>query len=370
MTPSLPKQVALIGVGLIGGSLALRLKRIDPNINITGYARRREKLKTALERGAIDTAAASIAEAVKEADLIILCTPVTTILPLAEQVIPLMREGAILTDVGSTKETITRHIDERIPSDRFFVGAHPMAGSEKQGIEFADPALFEQAMVILTPTDRTNREALGVVKETWEAAGAFVSEIAPADHDRLAAAVSHLPHMVASALVNTVGRFNEADPRAASMAAGGFRDTTRIAGADPTIWRDICQQNSGAVIELIDRFIEDITAIRACIEQREFVQLEELLTRAKRFRDSFPVKGKGILPARYEISVQVGDQPGALAKITQVLGERKINIVDLCVTHVRMAQGEAPIRIGFLDELSREKALKALNEETFTAAAV
>lgn len=241
------KRVSILGVGLLGGSIGLAVKKLASGGEIVGYGHRASTLETATRLGAIDRSTTLAAEAVRGADLVILCTPVATFRAILQEIAASLKPGAILTDVGSTKRSVVRLAEELLPPTVHFVGSHPMAGSEKRGVEFAKADLFNGALCIVTPTARTNPGALAKVESFWAELGLRTKRLSPDDHDRLVCDVSHLPHAVAASLV---AMQSEA---ALELAGKGFQDTTRVAAGDAGLWRDILIDNADSVRSSIAR---------------------------------------------------------------------------------------------------------------------
>ena len=285
------KRVAIVGVGLIGGSIGLALKKRHLVKEVIGIGRRKESIDEALKLGAVDRATLDLEEGMKNADLCIVATPVDIIPEMVKRMLSHFPQGAIITDVGSTKEQIVKEVDKILhpkghkPKAVSFVGGHPMAGSEKRGAESAEADLFEKSVCILTPGEKSSSESLDVVRSLWESIGAEVLVMKPEEHDFLVAAVSHLPHLVASALVNLVGELKEKDERILSLAASGFKDTTRIAGSSPQLWQDICLTNKKNIAAMIDRLMTLIDGMKECILEEDKTALLGELERAKALRD-------------------------------------------------------------------------------------
>lgn len=242
-----PSRLSILGVGLLGGSIGLAVKSILKRCVVTGYGHRRETLDAATAVGAIDEVYESPEAAVRGADLVILCTPVSAFPSLLRQIASSLNEGAIVTDVGSTKATVAEAAETLLPSSARFVGSHPMAGSEKRGVEFARAGLFENALCIVTPTPRTDTRALEAVESFWRLLGMRTTRISPPEHDQRMADISHLPHAVAAALVRMQ------DAASYEMSGRGFADTTRIAAGDGGLWRDIFLDNRENLIASIER---------------------------------------------------------------------------------------------------------------------
>jgi prephenate dehydrogenase len=241
------QRLSILGVGLLGGSIGLALRAVGSSVHITGYGHRPATLEKALEVGAIDRSAITCKEAVRGADLVILCTPVGLFEPILTEAAGALADGVIVTDVGSTKRSVVDLARRILPKSARFVGSHPMAGSEKRGIEFARADLFQGAHCIITPTDETDPSATEQVEDFWKLLGMRTTRMPPDIHDRLVCDVSHLPHAIAAALVAMQSE------EALSLAGKGFLDATRIAGGDGALWRDILHDNRDNLVSSLDR---------------------------------------------------------------------------------------------------------------------
>jgi len=237
------RQVTVVGVGLLGGSLARLLLEQGMAGEIVGAGSRAATLSTAVELGVIHRGAASVEEGVEGSDIVILACPVGTFLAAAERMAGHLAPGAIVTDVGSVKGALVEQMERRLPEKVAFVGGHPIAGSHRAGVQHSRADLFRGRHCILTPTPRTPPEAVALVGRMWERSGARVTEMDPFQHDRLCAAISHLPHMVACALIRAVSRMDDDSQRLLWYAGSGLKDTTRVAAGHPVMWRDICLHN-------------------------------------------------------------------------------------------------------------------------------
>ena len=283
---SLPhfQRMVIIGVGLIGGSLALVCREKGIVSEVIGVGRSEENLKDAISLKVIDSYTFSIEDAVKGADIIILATPVRSLTRLAGEMSPYLSSGAIVTDVGSVKGPVVK-IEDIIPPDTHFVGAHPIAAKERSGVKEASTGLFEGARCILTPTSKTDYNAISAVQSIWEAAGAHVIHMTPDRHDLIFAAVSHLPHVVAYALVNTLLDLEATDEGVISYSAGGFRDFTRIAASHPEMWRDICLMNRENIISMLERYEDTIGRLKSLIQSEDADGLYREFDRARQVRE-------------------------------------------------------------------------------------
>ena len=280
------RRLAVIGVGLVGGSLALGLRRAGATTSIVGYDREGSALERALSLGVIDTAAESASEATAGADLVLVAVPVRGMGPVLHDVGLALGPHAVVTDVGSTKGDVVRtarhELRERFPR---FVPGHPIAGREVSGVEAASADLFRGARVVLTPESDTSPEACDVVRACWESVGGRVSTLEAAAHDRIFAAVSHLPHLLAFTLVSELASRPDA-VELLGFAAGGFRDFTRIAASSPEMWRDVALQNRAALLEEIDRYAARLAVFRDLVERGDGPALQRLMAEARASRQS------------------------------------------------------------------------------------
>jgi prephenate dehydrogenase len=231
------KRISILGVGLLGGSIGMAVKANASDVQIIGYGHRRESLDKAIEMGAIDGGETDLAAAVAAAELVVLCTPVGTFPMLMRELGQHLADGAIVTDVGSTKRSVVGLGETTLPPRVHFIGSHPMAGSEKRGVDFAKTDLFQHALCILTPTPRSDAAALSRVEQFWQSIGMTTTRLSPEEHDQRLADISHLPHALAAALIAMQ------DDSALALAGKGFLDTTRIASGDGALWRDILLDN-------------------------------------------------------------------------------------------------------------------------------
>lgn len=281
------EHVCIIGVGLIGGSLARAAREAQLIGEVVGCGRREANLKRAVELGVIDRYETDPAAAVAGADLVVLAVPLGAMQETMEKIRPQLRADAVLTDVGSAKAAVVdaaRSVFGEVPPG--FVPGHPIAGTERSGVEASFAELFRQRRVILTPTEQTDSAALGRVRSLWQGVGAEVMEMSVAHHDEVLAATSHLPHVLAFTLVDALSRLGERE-EIFQFAAGGFRDFTRIASSDPVMWRDICLANRTAILEMIERYQAELSGLQGAIQARDGDQLLEVFNRAKQARDRY-----------------------------------------------------------------------------------
>jgi cyclohexadieny/prephenate dehydrogenase len=287
MKKPLFERVTLVGIGLIGSSLARVLRRDSPGTAIVACARRAETLDAVRRLGIADEVTDAPAKAVAGADLVVLATPLSAYAEVAPLIVPALKPGAILTDVGSVKESVLRDIGPLVPQGVHFVPGHPVAGTEHSGPESGLAELFRDRWCILTPPPETAPEAIAAVTKLWEMAGMRVVTMAADHHDKVLAMTSHLPHLIAYTIVSTATDLEEdLKSEVIAFSAGGFRDFTRIAASDPVMWRDIFLRNREAVLEMLQRFNEDLTALQRAIRWGEADTLEERFTRTRAIRRS------------------------------------------------------------------------------------
>jgi prephenate dehydrogenase len=282
--PPVPSELLIIGVGLIGGSLALGLKAADPGLKIVGAGRRVETLKKALEMGAIDRYDTDIAAAAATADMVMLAVPMTAMRPLLETIYPVLKKAAVVTDAGSVKGSFIKETKQIFGDLHNVVPGHPIAGNENSGIDAAFSTLFENRRVILTPTAETSAAAVQQVERLWRLCNANVEVMDADEHDRVLAATSHLPHVLSYSLVDTLLSCPEREA-IFRYAAGGFRDFTRIASSDPVMWRDICLSNRESLLSMIDRLQINLQGLRKLISRADGEALQEIFSRTKKARD-------------------------------------------------------------------------------------
>jgi cyclohexadieny/prephenate dehydrogenase len=285
MSAPLFDTIALIGIGLIGSSISHAARRGGLARRIVGHARTEATRTTALRLGLIETAYATAAEAVREADLVILCVPVGACLRVAEEIRPHLKPGATLTDVGSVKGTIVRDVGPLVPDGVHFVPGHPIAGTEHSGPESGFAELFDNRWCILTPPEGTAPEATERLRDFWRGLGSNVEVMDADHHDMVLAITSHVPHLIAFNIVNTAAHLERVtDSEVIKFSAGGFRDFTRIAASDPTMWRDVFLNNREAVLEMLGRFTEDLIHLQRSIRYGDGETLFELFTEARQIR--------------------------------------------------------------------------------------
>jgi cyclohexadieny/prephenate dehydrogenase len=287
MTDVMFEKVAFIGIGLIGSSMARRMSADGLVREIVCCARSQDTRQKALDLGLVSQAVENPAAAVYGADLVVIATPIGSYSTVAEAIAPALKSGAIVTDVGSVKQSVVDTLAAHLPNMACFVPGHPIAGTEHSGPEAGFPELFEGRWTILTPTEDTDATALERVSALWRAMGAMVDHMAPAHHDMVLAITSHLPHLIAYTIVGTATDLeDDLRQEVIKYSASGFRDFTRIAASDPVMWRDIFLNNKDATLDILQRFTEDLTALQRAIRRGEGQALEDLFARTRKIRRS------------------------------------------------------------------------------------
>ncbi len=276
-------RITIIGVGLLGASFALALKKNSLCRSITGCGRNRENLLRAKERNIIDSFEQDPAAACREADLIMLSTPVGSFPGLTKTISPALKKGAVLTDVGSVKGALVREIEKIIPEDVHYIGGHPIAGSDRSGIDSANAELFNKAKCIITPTENSDLAALEKIQKLWKAFGSEIVTLSPEEHDRIYAAVSHLPHLIAYAMVNTVA---DMDRSYLAFSGKGFMDATRIASSSEELWKDICLLNRDNLVEVLAVFQKNLDKLDQYLKAGNSDALKAEFRKARALRET------------------------------------------------------------------------------------
>jgi prephenate dehydrogenase len=349
--------VVVAGVGLIGGSIALSARQRFVADRVIGLDPDGEALEVASFHGVIDAAYTAPGAWLQEADLVVLATPSRRIAGLLEEIEPFLREDALVTDVGSVKAQVAR-----ASTRPTFVPGHPMAGSDRAGVQHADAALLENAVWVLTPTEATREDAIARVEGFVETLGARPVRLEPEQHDRLVATVSHVPYVTAVALTRLATGGGEAD-WTSLLAAGGFRDLTRVASGSPVMSRDMVVANSRAVADALDGLIGELETLKGQLGDAEAFGAVALA--AKQARDAIPVVRRSVLSPRPEVVLAVPDTPGQLMRITAACGEANVNIKEIEVLSIREAGGA--VRLAFEDQATLERAVEALSQAGFEA---
>ncbi len=288
-------RIALIGIGLIGSSIAHDIKRLGLAKDVVISTRSAETLKRAEELKLGDRYTPSSAEAVKDADLVVVSVPVGASESVARDIAAHLKPGAIVTDVGSTKASVIAQMQPHMPSNVHFIPGHPLAGTEKSGPDAGFPGLFRGRWCIFTPVPGTDEAAIKTLRTFWEALGSRVDEMDPEHHDKVLAIVSHLPHLIAYNIVGTADDLETVtESEVIKYSASGFRDFTRLAASDPTMWRDVCLHNRDAILEMLSRFSEDLASLQRAIRWGDGDKIFELFTRTRAIRRSIVEAGQDV----------------------------------------------------------------------------
>ena len=324
-------QVLVIGLGLIGGSIAKALQR-HSGVHVAGYDADALTARKAFKMGIVHSSPPSLERAASEADFIIFATPVGATVKLMEQSkFWDLKENVILSDTGSTKQVIMEAADDL---QHIFIGGHPMAGSHKSGVEAAKDVLFENAFYILTPGKQASEASISALKGLLSVTKAKIEVLSAAEHDHMTAVVSHFPHLIAASLVHQLDQEKEY-PFVRQLAAGGFRDITRIASSNPVMWRDITTQNKDKVIHQMDKWMDEMSRLKTLLEENEPASIQEYFQQAKSVRDELPIAGHGALYSVFDLYIDIPDVPGIISELTGYLAEEQISIVNLRILETR-----------------------------------
>ncbi|WP_027408570.1 prephenate dehydrogenase [Anoxybacteroides tepidamans] len=356
--------VFVVGLGLIGGSMALAIKKEHPEAVIVGFDVNEDEAKLAKTLAVIDEIAPSLEAGMEQADLVILATPVMQTEKILEDILSFrLKPSAIVTDVGSTKQRIVKHAKQLVEKGIVFIGGHPMAGSHKSGVTAARAHLFENAFYILTPTEDVPLDAVERLKGWLKGTKANFVILSPKEHDRITGVISHFPHIIAASLVHQAQRHESEDELVSRLAAGGFRDITRIASSNPEMWRDIFIHNKDELLALFDRWLSEMNMLRSLVEEEKSEEIYRYFLEAKQFRDGLPVRTKGAIPSFYDLYVDVPDYPGVISEITGYLAKERISITNIRIIETR-EEIYGVLRLSFQSEEDRERAKQCISKYT------
>lgn len=351
-------KFGFLSLGLIGGSIALAIRQICPDAQIAAYARRQSTLDEALAAGAIDVGTTEINKLFSDCDMIFLCAPVAVNNKFLEQLKPVLSEKTIITDVGSVKGSIHKTASQ-LGLDSHFIGGHPMTGSEKTGFANANPILLENAYYLLTPTETVNQEAVTEYYSLVKKMGALPLILSPKEHDYVTAAISHVPHLIAAALANLVHDHDSANETMKMIAAGGFKDITRIASSSPEMWESICMSNTENIADLLDDYINSLQTISKAVRAGQAGFTFDLFTASKEYRDSFADLPKGPIKKIYACYVDIPDEAGSIATLATLLAKADISIKNIGIIHNREFE-EGVLHVEFYDQTALDEATALL----------
>jgi prephenate dehydrogenase len=355
--------LGFVGLGLIGGSIAKAMRRVYPDFKIIGFNRSEAPRLAAVADGTCNITTDVVDQTFGECDYIFLCTPVEHNLAYLKTIQEIMKPDCIITDVGSVKENIYNEIIH-LGLESNFIGGHPMAGSEKTGYENTNDRLCENAYYALTPTPQVAQERVDELIELANGIGAIPVVLTPDEHDRVVAGISHLPHLIAASLVNLV---RDSDSSAGTMkliAAGGFKDITRIASSSPDMWEQICMTNQQNISGFLQDYVNSLLSVKKDIDAGNGAAIHQLFEESRAYRDSFSDKPLGPLKKSYQLFCDIIDESGAIATIATILAVHGINLKNIGIVHNREFE-EGVLRIEFPDDVALENAYALLTRYNY-----
>lgn len=328
-------KIVVAGLGLIGGSLAMAIRQNEQHYLI-GYDTNEEVLDYAKKEGIVHEAYTDLDEAAKEADYVFLAAPISASIQMLRQLNEMIFDHeVIVSDVSSVKGTIFEEANALTNEQLCFIGGHPMAGSHKAGIRAAKAHLFENAIYVLTPTNQCNNGQVEKVQEVLQGARSHFLILNPEEHDEMTSVISHFPHLIASSLVHQAKKWEQVHQYLPELAAGGFRDITRIASSNPKMWQDIFAHNGTKMSRLLQEWINEMVTLKEFLDKDNQAEMVTYLEEAKDYRDGLNVSKRGALPSFYDVYVDVKDQPGAIATVVQLLASKKISLRNIRILEIR-----------------------------------
>jgi prephenate dehydrogenase len=357
------KTIGFIGLGLIGGSIAKAIRRHHPDYHLLAFDQNKDTLAEALAEGIINGVCEAEDARFMNCDYLFLCTPVEFNIEYLDKIKSSIGPDCIITDVGSVKGVIHDKVEE-FGLGSHFIGGHPMAGSEKSGFTYANDRLLENAYYIITPGSNISLEQLGDFTELVASLGAVPMVLTCEEHDFITAGVSHLPHIIASALVNLVSMLDNDAEYMKTIAAGGFRDITRIASSSPVMWQQICLENQENISNVLDDYIRMLIQIRYFVDNRDADSLYQFFANSRDYRDSIDVIDNGPIRKAYVLYMEIADEAGAIATIATTLAMDKISIKNIGIIHNREFE-EGALKIEFYDEAAMQHASALLKKRNY-----
>lgn len=357
------KTIGFIGLGLIGGSIARTIRKFHPDYRLLAFDKDRSALAEAVSLNVINGICDIEDEQLYNCDYLFLCAPVEFNVEYMEKIKASLGENCILTDVGSVKSVIHEKVTELGLEGRF-IGGHPMAGSERSGFSNSSDHLLENAYYIITPGGEVALEKISDFTELISSLGAIPLVITAEEHDFITAGVSHLPHIVASALVNLVNLLDNDAQYMKMIAAGGFRDITRIASSSPVMWEQICLENQKNISTVLDEFIRMLIQIRCSIDNKEADNIFDMFASSKDYRDSIDIIDNSLIPRSYVLYIDVADEAGAIATIATILATEKVNIKNIGIIHNREFE-DGVLKIEFYTDAALEQAKVLLTKRNY-----
>lgn len=354
------KKIGFIGLGLIGGSIAKAIRQYYPDYEIVAFDKNKETLALATQESVIDVACTFINDNFHNCDYIFLCAPVSYNTAYLKQLKEYMHEGCILTDVGSVKSSIHKEVIA-LNMESNFIGGHPMAGSEKSGFMNSKAMIIENAYYILTPSAKVAKEKLDEYAAFVESLKALPLVLDYEEHDYITGAISHLPHIIASALVNFVKAKDGKEELMKQLAAGGFKDITRIASSSPTMWQHICLKNKDNIVKILDEYIALLETAKSSVADGAELDIYNFFESSKNYRNSIPGGSSGPIKRMFAVYCDIIDEAGGIATIATILAANNINLKNIGIIHNREFE-EGVLRIEFYDEASSKKAAELLQK--------
>lgn len=354
-------KIGFIGLGLIGGSLAKAIKRLYPETEIIAHASRESTLQMAFEDGTIANQAFLPLLSFADCDVIFLCSPVKVNVSYLEQLKPILSAHCIISDVGSVKGDIAKAVSD-LGMEAQFIGGHPMAGAESTGYQNASSYLLENAYYILTVTDAIDKDVLHEFDMYLQSLGCLTMVMTPEKHDFATACISHLPHIIAASLVNFVKDADQEDATLKTIAAGGFRDITRIASSSPVMWQHICATNKEEILHAYQLYQQSLDTFIASIDGQQDEDIIQLFSSAKDYRDNLPIKNTGVIPSAFEFYLDLADETGGIATIATLLAKQNISIKNIGIVHNREFE-QGVLRIECYSQDAMDKAIAVLKKE-------
>ncbi len=358
-----PKKIGFIGLGLIGGSIAKTIRRIYPETELIAYKPNTADLASAIEEGVLTKSCDGITDDFSNCDIIYLCAPVLKNNTYLEQLAALVNGDMLITDVGSVKTGIHEAVLAYPDLAGHFIGGHPMCGTEQTGYENSTAYMLENAYYVLTPTPMVPEELVARFASFIRSIGALPLVLDCEKHDFAVGSISHLPTVIASTLVNLVRNLDDDGETLRTIAAGGFRDITRIASSDPTMWENICVANQDQILDLIDAYVAAMQETRATIAGGDENEIHEFFGSAKEYRDSFHIS-TGVLHPVYQLFIDLIDEAGGIATIATILATNGINIKNIGIIHNREFQ-QGVLQVEFYDRPSFDDAVALLKRHHY-----
>ncbi len=352
-----------VGIGLIGGSVAKTLRRVYPGCKIIVYNRGAKPRVMAMNDGTANIAVEQVDKTFHECDYIFLCTPVEHNIKYLKILKEIIKEDCIITDVGSVKNNIHEAVSA-LNMESNFIGGHPMAGSEKTSYEYSNDRLLENAYYAITPTDTVADKYVEEYTKIVSDIGAIPIRISYQEHDRVVAAISHLPHLIASSLVNLVKHNDSKAEYMKTIAAGGFKDITRIASSSPEMWEQICMTNNVNISEILGLYIEDLKKLQKELDIKNGQAINNMIAESRDYRDNLEEHNNSIIQKSYSIFCDIIDESGAIATIATILATNSVSIKNIGIIHNREHE-EGVLKISFYDEASANKAVEQLERHRY-----